>query len=297
MTAGAVGALAIEIILLKRNQRLTQALQPGAFGDRLMAADMRGDQHRALERFGAEQRLIGAGEHFGGARGHLVAKFLRRAAGVRAIGDQGRIDPRQAAECAQAMVEVKILGELAFDATKPTGRGDRIGTDHHRRPDQGIADADQPLDQRRGRVGRQHRRLHAVAVEHLGTGRDQHRPRIVVEIRDLPGEAIGVAQVILIQRRQIPAAGQLGAAIARTHDAAVLRHAHDAQARVGHAGQHIGAVVRRAIVDRQHLEMREALRPQAVERLADQRRAVIDRDDDRNDGIGHAAASACAPSS
>ncbi len=115
---------------------------------------------------------------------------------------------------------------------------------------------------------------------------EQHGRRVRLQIRDLAGEAVGVTQIIGIERGDIAASRCSDPGVARQHGAAIDRHRHQPDARIGPARNAGTRRVGRAVVDDDHLEIDERLRGEAVERGGQQGCAIIHRHDDADDRIG-----------
>ena len=150
-----------------------------------------------------------------------------------AVKEQRRVEPRDPAMRGDPVIKVEILG------VENVGAGERLhpvrdlAADHHGRPDERIFDPGKPADERRGRVDGIGHCRDIVADQLFRLRRDECDVGMCVEIRDLPREAFGAAQIVLIEPGDITATRMRDAEIARADGAAILLHRNKADARVG----------------------------------------------------------------
>ena len=104
---------------------------------------------------------------------------------------------------------------------------------------------------------------------------------------ELALELLRRPRVVGVEERDVAGARGRGAAVARRRDARV-RLLHEAD-RVAEAPHHLGRRVRRAVVDHDALGDRVRLGEHALDRVGDERRAVVDGDDRRDRRLGRGA--------
>jgi hypothetical protein len=123
----------------------------------------------------------------------------------------------------------------------------------------------------------------AALVDGLEAAVDEAHARVALEHADLACQGAGQQHVVGVQPGDVAAAGVLQAALARPGHAERHVAAHRAHPRVAARREHAGGAVARGVVADDDLELGPLLGQRAGERLAEQRRAVPDRDADRDE--------------
>jgi len=115
-------------------------------------------------------------------------------------------------------------------------------------------------------------------------------PASYVEELDLPCQTIRIGHVVAVEEGEILTTGGIDAGVAPGGDPPVPAVADETDARVPIGPHDVWALVGRAVVDHNDLEIRERLGEYAVDGFLDVRAPVVDRDHDADPRIGHGSA-------
>jgi hypothetical protein len=114
-----------------------------------------------------------------------------------------------------------------------------------------------------------------------------------IEESDLASEAARCGGIIAVEDREIGAPRLVQAALAGARYANVSFVPKQTDAGVADGFDYRNAIVRRAVVDEQGLEIAEALREHAFDCAADEMGSIVDRDEDGDAGRVHRSRLAC----
>ena len=221
------------------------------------------------------REVLGADQH------QALQERIR--AGARHAGRHLAIDQQTLGQIGDGTVtgqtrpQLVVLGGL----TLPVGRIATDGLDarlahHHRAVHERVVE--QQLELQRGVIAGMivHPAGRGIAGPDLGPGAEQPASGVCLQIGDLTGEALGMAEVILILPGNQRPPRQRDAAVQRCREAGIFLVVQ-ADARILEPFEHRGRIVAGTVVDEDQLEIAEGLRQHAVDGPPDICGAVVDR--------------------